>query len=93
VSSFFSRYLRQNSQFMKELLLDGELVKNGILSRPRLEAFFSAEQFSDVGRAAEIALYHAGVEAWIQGWSSGIRPEAASGSDSHISYTTHCEAT
>lgn len=68
--------LEHNRPFLRELLLDGALVREGIVDRARLAEVLS-------GRATRIAagsgelLEYAGLEAWLSRWGAGIRRAAA----------------
>ncbi len=68
--------LEHNRGFLRELLLDGALVREGVIDRPRLEEVLS-------GRATRIAtgsgelLEYAGVEAWLGRWGGSVRRAAA----------------
>jgi asparagine synthase (glutamine-hydrolysing) len=64
------RILRNNILFVRELLLDGDLVKQGILARGRLEqALSGGANRLQTGRS-EI-LEYLGIEAWLQSWKRG----------------------
>lgn len=77
VGNFFAQFLQHNERFAREMLLDGLLVRNGILDRGRLEEFFAARKYTNVRRATELALYHLSLEAWVQSWASSSRMRAA----------------
>src|SRR6185437_8548178 len=68
--------LEHNRPFLRELLLDGALVREGIVDRARLAEVLS-------GRATRIAagsgelLEYAGLEAWLSRWGAGVRRAAA----------------
>ncbi|MGH8298867.1 MAG: asparagine synthase-related protein [Steroidobacteraceae bacterium] len=68
--------LEHNRGFLRELLLDGCLVREGIVDRGRL-----AEALS--GRATRLAagsgelLEYAGIEAWLRRWGARVRRAAA----------------
>ncbi|HUN70764.1 MAG TPA: asparagine synthase-related protein [Steroidobacteraceae bacterium] len=59
--------LEHNRGFLRELLLDGALVRQGVVDRGRLAEVLS-------GRASRIAagpgeiLEYAGIESWLRGW-------------------------
>ncbi len=77
VNGFYTRFFKQNERYLRELLLDGLLVKNGILDRSRLEKYFAAGRYGDVFPSSEIATSHFTVETWAQSWTSGVRHRAA----------------
>lgn len=68
--------LEHNRGFLRELLLDGCLVREGIVDRARLAEVLS-------GRATRIAagsgelLEYAGIEAWLRRWGARVRRAAA----------------
>ena len=68
--------LEHNRGFLRELLLDGALVREGVIDRGRLSEVLS-------GRATRIAtgsgeiLEYAGVEAWLRRWGARVRRAAA----------------
>ncbi len=68
--------LEHNRPFLRGLLLDGALVREGVVDRARL-----AEALS--GRASRIAagsgeiLEYAGIEAWLRRWGERVRRAAA----------------
>ena len=68
--------LEHNRGFLRELLLDGALVRQGVVDRSRLAEVLS-------GRATRIAagpgelLEYAGVEAWLRCWDARLRRAAA----------------
>lgn len=68
--------LVRNADFIRELLLDGALVKEGVLDRQKLEASLSGEELKECGEATAILSY-VGSEAWIQSWISHRRQIAA----------------
>ncbi|MFZ0549376.1 MAG: asparagine synthase-related protein, partial [Steroidobacteraceae bacterium] len=62
--------LERNRGLLRELLLDGALVREGVVDRGRLAEVLS-------GRASRIAagsgelLEYAGIEAWLRRWDTG----------------------
>lgn len=60
--------LQRNLDFVRELLLDGELVGHGLLDRPALEAAL-AGSMKVTARTGEIHRYVA-IEAWLRQWRS-----------------------
>ena len=76
IEEHLRRTLEHNRAFLRELLLDGALVREGIVDRARLAEVLS-------GRATRIAagpgelLEYAGIEAWLRGWGALVRSAAA----------------
>ena len=68
--------LEHNRGFLRELLLDGCLVKEGIVDRSRLAEVLSGRATSIAAGSGEL-LEYAGVEAWLQRWGAMIRRAAA----------------
>lgn len=66
--------LARNLAFARQVLLDGELVRRGLIDRHRLERALSGGPGA-VGRAGEIHMY-IGVEAWLQRWSASRQPKS-----------------
>ncbi|MBE0547905.1 MAG: hypothetical protein IH627_09685 [Rubrivivax sp.] len=66
--------LARNLAFARQVLLDGELVRRGLIDRSRLERALSGGPGA-VGRAGEIHMY-IGVEAWLQRWSASRRQKS-----------------
>lgn len=66
--AYYQHLLRTNARFLRELLLDGQLVKEGILDRQKLEDALSGKRTSMTRVVAEIVVFHAGTEAWLQSW-------------------------
>lgn len=64
--------LVRNLNFARQLLLDGELVKHGLLDRRTLESALAGGPRAAPGRAGELHMY-IGVEAWLQRWSTSVR--------------------
>jgi asparagine synthase (glutamine-hydrolysing) len=71
------RVLKAHIGFVSELLLDGALVREGLLNRARLQSHLS--DLSQDGPAYnEIMFECLSVEAWIQRWRSATGPSADS---------------
>lgn len=64
VGQVLARHLR----FARETLLDGELVRLGLLDRARVERALHGTAATLLGRAGEIHLY-IGIEAWLRRWA------------------------
>jgi len=54
--------------FAREFLLDGCLVKEGLLDRARLEEYLSGQRQPDDSEYNEILHTHLGTEAWLRRW-------------------------
>jgi asparagine synthase (glutamine-hydrolysing) len=62
------KILRQNRPFVRELLLDGQLVREHLVDRSRLERALSATPNSMI--RASVPLFDLiGAEAWLQAWA------------------------
>lgn len=60
--------LRWNERFVRELLLDGLLVKHHLLDRKRLELFLSRGSPDGTLEYADIIQQHLCTEMWLQRW-------------------------
>jgi asparagine synthase (glutamine-hydrolysing) len=64
-ASFSNEVLAHNRSFVKELLLDGELVRNGIVVRPRLEQALRGKSAALANGAARFSkLFN--IEIWFR---------------------------
>jgi asparagine synthase (glutamine-hydrolysing) len=76
IEEHLRRTLEHNRPLLRELLLDGALVREGLIDRERLAEVLS-------GRATRIAagpgeiLEYAGIEAWLRRWQPALRRAAA----------------
>jgi len=68
--------LEHNRAFLRELLLDGALVRQGVIDRARLAEVLSGRATGIATGAGEL-LEYAGIEAWLLGWSGRDRRAAA----------------
>ncbi|MHB8812704.1 MAG: asparagine synthase-related protein [Steroidobacteraceae bacterium] len=68
--------LEHNRPFLRELLLDGALVKEGIVDRGRLGEVLSGRPTRIAAGSGEI-LEYAGIEAWLRRWGTLVRRAAA----------------
>jgi asparagine synthase (glutamine-hydrolysing) len=77
IDSFLMQMLRDNLSFVRELMLDGLLVKEGLLDRRRVETLLK-DRHSVVGpEATELVAFHLSTEAWLRSWIvSGQRAAA-----------------
>jgi len=61
--------LEHNREFLRELLLDGALVREGIIDRARLAEVLSGRATRIAAGAGEL-LEYAGIEAWLGRWGA-----------------------
>jgi asparagine synthase (glutamine-hydrolysing) len=77
IDSFLMQMLKDNLTFVRELMLDGLLVKEGLLDRRRVEAVLE-DRHSMVGpEATALVAYHLSTEAWLRSWIASGRRAAA----------------
>ncbi|HEY6516965.1 MAG TPA: asparagine synthase-related protein [Steroidobacteraceae bacterium] len=68
--------LEHNRGFLRELLLDGALVRQGVVDRGRLAEVLSGRATRIASGSGEVFEY-AGIESWLRRWGDGIRRAAA----------------
>jgi asparagine synthase (glutamine-hydrolysing) len=68
--------LLRNLDFVRSLLLDGQLVGRGILDRAKVEVALSSRPSAQAGHVSEIHTY-VGIEAWLGRWSAQPRQRAS----------------
>lgn len=68
--------LEHNRPLLRELLLDGALVREGIVDRGRLAEVLSGRATRIAAGSGEI-LEYAGFEAWLRRWEGSLRSAAA----------------
>jgi asparagine synthase (glutamine-hydrolysing) len=68
--------LEYNRPFLRELLLDGALVREGVIDRARLAEVLSGRPTAIAAGAGEL-LEYAGIEAWLGRWGATVRRAAA----------------
>ena len=68
--------LEHNRAFLRELLLDGALVKAGVIDRGRLAEVLSGKATRIATGSGEL-LEYAGIEAWLGRWGTIVRRAAA----------------
>ena len=68
--------LEHNRPFLRELLLDGALVRQGVIDRQRLAEVLSGRATRIATGAGEL-LEYAGIEAWLRRWDDMGRRAAA----------------
>lgn len=62
--------LQSNLNFVRELMLDGQLVEHRILDRRKVEAALAGNNVTLSPAAVEIIGEHLSVEAWLRRWNS-----------------------
>ncbi|MGC4075831.1 MAG: asparagine synthase C-terminal domain-containing protein [Rubrivivax sp.] len=67
--------LLRNIDFARALLLDGELVRRGLLDRARVEEALSGRPTPLVSHVSQLHVY-IGIEAWLNRWSPTSRSGA-----------------
>jgi len=75
-SSYFNRMLVENAQFLRESLLDGALVCNGVLERRELEKQLSERELI-LGNGLTPILNAARAEKWLSTWAAVRQRTAA----------------
>ena len=68
--------LARNIDFARSMLLDGELVRRGLLDRARVEEALSGRPTALPGHVGRLHVY-IGIEAWLNRWSALPRHVAA----------------
>ena len=68
--------LEHNRGLLRELLLDGALVREGIVDRARLAEVLSGRATPIASGSGEV-LEYAGIEAWLRCWGDKVRRAAA----------------
>ena len=81
-----TRLLERNAAFVRELLLDGILVKKGFLVRQKLERFFAHPYSYLTPGAMEIVDDYLGAEVWLRQWESVPARARATGPDAGRSH-------
>jgi asparagine synthase (glutamine-hydrolysing) len=64
--------LEHNRGFLRELLLDGALVRQGIVDRGRLSEVLSGRATRIAAGSGEV-LEYAGIESWLRRWGERLR--------------------
>lgn len=73
---FFQRLVRDNMPFLREALLDGMLMANGLFDRKKLDEFLVEDQ-TFVGVRPNQILNYIAVEYWMRSWSEASQRAAA----------------
>jgi asparagine synthase (glutamine-hydrolysing) len=68
--------LARNIDFARSMLLDGELVRRGLLDRTRVEVALSGRPTTLPSNIGQLHVY-VGIEAWLSRWSAHPRDAAA----------------
>lgn len=76
VYEYLKAIWRPNLPFVRELLLDGTLVKQRIVDRAKLEKTLSGDIDKEVGAATEVCTFIC-AEAWLRGLSDASAKRAA----------------
>jgi asparagine synthase (glutamine-hydrolysing) len=67
---FNRRMLDRNAAFLREMLLDGLLVRAGLLDRAKLEEFSNTGATSEGFEYNEVLRHHLCTEIWLRRWSA-----------------------
>lgn len=67
-SRYSNRAVVANLPFLRDYLLDGELVSRGLVDRAKLDAMLDEDYLVGAVKA-RTPLYYASVEAWLRRWS------------------------
>src|SRR6185312_6460011 len=76
IEEHVGRSLEHNRGFLRELLLDGCLVREGIVDRGGLAEVLSGQATRIAAGSGEL-LEYAGIEAWLRRWGALVRRAAA----------------
>lgn len=68
ISAYFKAVWMANLPFVRSLVLDGRLVRQGLVDRVKLEKVLSGDFSKGLGFAADI-ISIVGTEAWLQHWA------------------------
>jgi len=77
MTHFATDLLRRNERFVRELLLDGHLVRAKLIQRHKLEQLLSTKYSALTPGVVEIIEDHLSLEAWLRSWTR-IRQRAVS---------------
>jgi len=70
IDRYNRQMLDENAAFVREMLLDGMLVKAGLLDRARLEAYIRADASAPGFEYNEVVRQHLCTEVWLRRWSA-----------------------
>jgi asparagine synthase (glutamine-hydrolysing) len=76
IEEHLRRTLEHNRPLLRELLLEGALVRQGIVDRARLGEVLSGKATRIAAGSGEL-LEYAGIEAWLTRWGAVLRRAAA----------------
>jgi asparagine synthase (glutamine-hydrolysing) len=62
--------LLKNLAFVRELLLEGQLVSHGLIDRHKLEQLLTPERVRLSAEACEVLCEHLSYEAWLRTWAA-----------------------
>lgn len=62
-----------NEEFLREVLLEGLLVRHGLLDRAQLERVLSRNTSPEGFEYNEVTRHHLGTEIWLRRWSESAR--------------------
>ena len=79
IDRYNRRMLDENAPFLREMLLDGLLVKAGLLDGERLASYLSAGSSSASFEYNEVLRQHLCTEIWLRRWSAATTSFGASG--------------
>ncbi len=69
-NTFILSVFRMHEKFFKEMILDGVLVKEGLLDRRKVEAFFADARDGYTAGITSLLGSHMDTEVWLQSWQS-----------------------
>jgi asparagine synthase (glutamine-hydrolysing) len=75
-TSYFNRLLVENVAFVREFLLDGALVRNGVLDRRELEKQLSERELI-LGQRLHSVVNAVRAEKWLTNWADVRQRTAA----------------
>lgn len=75
VTNFYNNIVSRNADMVRELLLDGQLIKQGVINRPKLEQHLSPQYLIRGDQICDVFGYIA-AEIWARSWGN-IRLRAA----------------
>lgn len=73
---YYNKIFSRNQEFIRDLLLHGELVKHNIVDRTKLEKRLSSKEITRAKNLPTIIQY-LNVEAWLRSWSDAGQTVAA----------------
>lgn len=70
IDSYMQQLQRRNLPFIKSMMLDGLLVREGLLDKASVEASFDEALATSRRPLSELFVYHLSTEAWLRSWST-----------------------